>query len=151
MQLPPSRTYTCATCGSDQVMLDAWAAWSAESQSWELAATMQSAFCEECDGETRLIEQPLPDTPPETSDPRPTSPANPEETTVYEIVVDDTAVHHRSPDPAAALYNLGIILQNHRDNDPSARIAIQRRSGDSVEPVTFPELLGAAVRTLHNR
>ena len=54
--MPPTApvTYVCATCGSDQVKLDAWAAWSNETQSWELDSTMQMAFCSDCDAETSL-------------------------------------------------------------------------------------------------
>lgn len=59
--MPPSspRTYVCSTCGSNRVLLDAWAAWSDETQTWDLASTTQSAFCEDCYGETRILEKPL--------------------------------------------------------------------------------------------
>lgn len=59
--MPPSTpvTHVCATCGSDRIKLDAWAAWAVETQSWELASTLQMAFCEDCDGETSLHRRPL--------------------------------------------------------------------------------------------
>jgi hypothetical protein len=50
----------CAQCGSDEVRADAYAAWDVESQSWELAQTFdKGAYCDKCDGETRLEERPL--------------------------------------------------------------------------------------------
>ena len=51
----PRLTYLCTTCRSDRVKLDAWAAWSVESQSWELDSTMQMAFCQDCECETSLV------------------------------------------------------------------------------------------------
>ena len=59
MHTEAPRTFVCATCESDEVQLDAWAAWSTETQSWELASTMQQAYCRSCDGETALLEKPL--------------------------------------------------------------------------------------------
>ena len=59
MQTEAHKTFVCATRGSDLVQLDAWAAWSTETQSWELASTMQQAYCHNCDGETALLERPL--------------------------------------------------------------------------------------------
>jgi hypothetical protein len=48
----------CATCGSENVRRDAWAAWDVESQSWQLASVFDAAFCENCDGEvvTQMVE-----------------------------------------------------------------------------------------------
>ena len=56
--MPPTAriAHVCATCGSDRVKLDAWAAWSVETQAWELASTMQMAFCEVCNAETSLVQ-----------------------------------------------------------------------------------------------
>mgnify|MGYP000923937903 CR=1 FL=1 len=45
----------CATCGSDKVYADAYAVWDTSGQAWELAQTFdKGAFCNICDGETRL-------------------------------------------------------------------------------------------------
>lgn len=42
----------CGNCGSDEVCVDASAAWCVENQMWELADTYSHAWCnsEECDG-----------------------------------------------------------------------------------------------------
>jgi len=40
----------CTTCGSDQVLCDAYAYWDYEKQSWELHSTYDgSFFCSECE------------------------------------------------------------------------------------------------------
>jgi hypothetical protein len=52
-------TYTCRWCGSDDVMLDAWAKWDQRRQEWTLTETFQEGYCRRCDGETRLIEREL--------------------------------------------------------------------------------------------
>ena len=44
----------CATCGSDQVMHDAYAYWDYQKQSWELHSTYDYVFCPECEGETSI-------------------------------------------------------------------------------------------------
>ena len=51
--------YVCSECGSASVKLDAWAEWNADAQLWELAETFTSAWCEDCDGETSLVETEL--------------------------------------------------------------------------------------------
>jgi len=55
---------TCCTCGGENVLIDAWAAWSFEKQEWELQNTFQQAYCEDCDGETSwegvLVKEPAP-------------------------------------------------------------------------------------------
>jgi hypothetical protein len=48
--------YVCAYCGSSAVLMDAWAAWDAERQDWVLHDTLTEALCQQCDGETSLIE-----------------------------------------------------------------------------------------------
>jgi len=50
-------TIICKQCGSDNVMLDAYAMWSVEEQKWTLAATYDVSHCVDCEGETRLIEK----------------------------------------------------------------------------------------------
>ena len=131
-----TKTYVCSSCGSDNVRLDAWAAWSVETQSWKLATTMQHAFCNDCDGDTQLREQPV------------STPAMPNARIDYEIIVNGSTIYHRSPDPAAALEEHEMASQDHRDDNPPARITIQRRSGNTVEQMTFPELLDAAHHVL---
>ena len=41
--------YVCAYCGSNAVLMDAWAAWDTEKQDWGLHDTLTEAFCRECD------------------------------------------------------------------------------------------------------
>jgi len=44
----------CSTCQSDDVLVDAWAAWNANTQAWELDNTFDNAHCNKCDGECSL-------------------------------------------------------------------------------------------------
>lgn len=37
-------TYRCTHCGSEDVRLDAWAAWDTERQEWTLGSIYQNAF-----------------------------------------------------------------------------------------------------------
>jgi hypothetical protein len=47
----------CATCGSDDVLRDAWAEWDVEQQQWVLQNVFDHAVCEgACEGETRIKE-----------------------------------------------------------------------------------------------
>ena len=46
----------CSECGSNEVVLDAYAQWCVESQDWELCSTYDEAYCTICDGKTRLKE-----------------------------------------------------------------------------------------------
>lgn len=49
----------CATCGSDDVRCDAYAAWNVETQDWEVSATFtKGSVCEACGGETNIKEMP---------------------------------------------------------------------------------------------
>ncbi len=48
----------CETCGSDNVMHDAWAVWNVATQEWELGATFDYAHCDRCEGETHIKEVP---------------------------------------------------------------------------------------------
>ena len=52
----PPITIICKQCGSDNVMRDAWAMWGINSQQWVLGLTFDAAFCEDCDGDTTLVE-----------------------------------------------------------------------------------------------
>lgn len=53
---PEPKTWPiCATCGSDDVRADAYAAWSMGAQEWELTATFdKGAVCEKCGEECSL-------------------------------------------------------------------------------------------------
>ena len=46
----------CGTCGSDDVTRDANSEWSVDTQRWELRAVFDSAYCNRCDAERRLVE-----------------------------------------------------------------------------------------------
>ncbi len=135
MQTEAPKTFVCATCASDDVQLDAWAAWSTETQSWELAATLQQAYCRNCDGETSLLERPL------SSSLQAGTPTGPVD---YEIIVNGETVYHRSPDPVAALEEHAMAHEHHRGEDPRTRISIRRHTGDAVEPIDYAELHDAA-------
>jgi hypothetical protein len=47
----------CATCGSEDVLKDAWAAWDEDKQEWVLRSVYDAAYCEKCDGETTIAEE----------------------------------------------------------------------------------------------
>jgi hypothetical protein len=47
--------YVCSTCGSEEVLLDAWASWNKDAQRWELANTFDAAYCAECEGECSVV------------------------------------------------------------------------------------------------
>ena len=40
--------YQCSNCGSENVRRDAWAAWDADSQTWELAVVFDAGYCDDC-------------------------------------------------------------------------------------------------------
>ena len=44
----------CTTCGSDQILRDAYAYWDYEKQSWELHSTYDTFYCNECESETSI-------------------------------------------------------------------------------------------------
>ena len=50
------KKYICKTCKGENVNLDAFTTWNTENQCWELAATFDNAFCDDCGGETTLEE-----------------------------------------------------------------------------------------------
>lgn len=52
----PSIDYICATCGSGEVMWDAFAEWDATTQQMVLRGTMDQAYCEKCGGECDTVE-----------------------------------------------------------------------------------------------
>lgn len=53
---PPIRTsrpliFVCGKCGSDEIVSDAWAEWSIETQQWELGQVFDQTFCLACETE----------------------------------------------------------------------------------------------------
>jgi hypothetical protein len=53
-------TPVCASCQSDDIIAQATAQWSNESQAWELAATFdQPAHCVSCNGPCSIVWLPL--------------------------------------------------------------------------------------------
>ena len=52
-------TIRCSACGSAEVMRDAWARWDDDAQDWVLGAVFDAAFCEACEKDATLSEQPL--------------------------------------------------------------------------------------------
>lgn len=53
----PKITKVCSVCGSEDVKLDAFAAFDVEKQQWELSATFDDAYCESCDGECTIVDK----------------------------------------------------------------------------------------------
>lgn len=50
-------TMVCRTCGSEDVVRDAWADWDVDAQDWVLSQTFDYAFCNSCEGDTRIEER----------------------------------------------------------------------------------------------
>lgn len=48
--------YVCTTCGSDDVMTDAWAEWNPATMQNELRSSFDDEHCESCEGECRTEE-----------------------------------------------------------------------------------------------
>jgi hypothetical protein len=48
-------TVRCASCGSADVMRDAWACWDDHTQDWVLGSVFDAAFCEVCENDTTLV------------------------------------------------------------------------------------------------
>lgn len=46
----------CETCGSEDVVRDAWAAWNVEKQEWGLENVFDDMFCEDCETSTKAEE-----------------------------------------------------------------------------------------------
>ncbi len=56
--MKPRIKMVCKECGSDDVLCDAYAVWDVDTQQWEVANTFdKGAYCNECDGETRLEQE----------------------------------------------------------------------------------------------
>ena len=43
---------TCCHCGSDNVLVDAYAEWDADKQEWVLLTTFDDYYCQDCCGGT---------------------------------------------------------------------------------------------------
>lgn len=54
--IPELTVPACRTCGGTNVLLDGWAGWSIQHQTWELEATFDNGWCRSCDAETRLFD-----------------------------------------------------------------------------------------------
>ena len=53
-------TYICSSCGSYDVVVDAWAEWDVANQRWRAAEIFEStAYCRKCDGECSIRESPV--------------------------------------------------------------------------------------------
>jgi DNA-directed RNA polymerase subunit RPC12/RpoP len=46
--MSPKLDYQCLKCGSDDVSRDAYAAWNANTQEWELQSVQDNAVCQNC-------------------------------------------------------------------------------------------------------
>jgi hypothetical protein len=46
----------CQNCGSEDVLVDAYAAWNSEDYKYEVELTFDEWFCNGCDGTTKRIE-----------------------------------------------------------------------------------------------
>lgn len=58
--MPKFVRMVCETCGSSDVLADAYAEWDTVTQEWGLQNTFdKGAHCNTCDGETRLADEPL--------------------------------------------------------------------------------------------
>ncbi len=51
----------CGTCGSDDVVRDAWAEWDVDEQRWVLRTEFDEAYCVSCDAATKIEEKPVVD------------------------------------------------------------------------------------------
>jgi len=48
-------TPSCKYCGSERVVLDAWACWDPEKELWVLEQEFDAAFCHDCEEDTKLV------------------------------------------------------------------------------------------------
>lgn len=62
---PPTRTFVCSNCGSDQVVRDAWAEWSIRDQQWVFEEIFDHTFCPTCETECTTQAQETEPTPTE--------------------------------------------------------------------------------------
>lgn len=51
----PAKRAVCASCGSEDVLADAYAEWDPASQCWTVQNVFEKgAYCHDCDGECRI-------------------------------------------------------------------------------------------------
>jgi len=55
------RLKRCSHCESEEVKLDAWAAWDVETQQWVLDNVFDAAWCNECEGECTIVDNEVED------------------------------------------------------------------------------------------
>jgi hypothetical protein len=48
----------CKTCGSADVVCDAWASWDVEKQDWVLNNTFDDTFCNKCEESCKIEKRP---------------------------------------------------------------------------------------------
>lgn len=48
----------CSSCGSDDILRDAWASWDFLSQTWVLDNVFDQAYCEDCEGDCSIDASP---------------------------------------------------------------------------------------------
>lgn len=53
----------CATCGSENVVADAWAEWDFEKQEWVLQTSFDDKFCHDCETSCKVNWIEVPDAP----------------------------------------------------------------------------------------
>ena len=51
----------CGTCGSTDVLRDAFVEWDEVEQAWVIQNTFDAAYCETCEGETDIEDITIPD------------------------------------------------------------------------------------------
>jgi hypothetical protein len=54
---PKGIVVVCNTCGSENVLVDAWAEWDVEAQGWTVVETFDAAICDDCGGECSVSEK----------------------------------------------------------------------------------------------
>jgi hypothetical protein len=47
----------CKYCGSENVSVDATARWNVDTQAWELAGLFDNSDCDDCGGETTIVDK----------------------------------------------------------------------------------------------
>ena len=52
----------CRTCGSENVVCDAWAKWNRTTQEWELDQSFDDTFCRDCDTNQKVEWKPITET-----------------------------------------------------------------------------------------
>lgn len=55
----PKIKMVCEDCGSENVMIDAWAVWDVDLQEWVLGPTFDHSHCDDCEGDAHIAEVPI--------------------------------------------------------------------------------------------